>query len=267
MPRLPLILFDIDGTLLAAGDATHARSITAACQELFGVAGDPRRADLAGRTDRYILQNVLASYGIAPEESAPRLPEAFAFMEDYVARELPDSLAERVLPGVPALLAALQAHDLALGLVTGNLRRIAQAKLDRAGIWAPFAHEGGGIGGYGDASIERADLPPVALAAAEQALGQPVPAAQVVIVGDTPHDIACGQACAARTVAVATGRFSAAALQACGPDLVLDDLTGADRFIEFVLADGYGPPRPPMLGGTAASAGMPVVAARRRGRG
>ena len=266
MPRLPLILFDIDGTLLAAGDPTHARSITVACQELFGVAGDPRRADLAGRTDRYILQNVLAAYGIPPETSAPRLPEAFAFMEDYVARELPASLAERVLPGVPALLAALQTHDLALGLVTGNLRRIAQAKLDRAGIWAPFAHEGGGIGGYGDASTERADLPPVALAAAEQALGQPVPAAQAIIVGDTPHDIACGQACAARTIAVATGRFSAAALQACGPDLVLDDLADTARIVEFVLAGAAGPSYPSMLRGTATNAGTPLVPARQRGR-
>lgn len=235
MPRLPLILFDIDGTLLGGGDPTHARGLSAACQEIFGVEGDLRRVDLAGRTDRRIVQTVLATYGIPPEESAPRLPAAFAFAEAYVERELPSSTAERVLPGVPELLDALAARDLALGLVTGNLPRIARAKLAHAGIWAPFEREGGGIGGYGDVSVERADLPPVALAAAARALGKPVPAARAIIVGDTPHDIDCGRACAARTIGVATGRFSADALRDRGADLVLDDLTDRDRFLRFVL--------------------------------
>lgn len=239
MPRLPLILFDIDGTLLGRGDLTHGRSVSAACQELFGVAGELHRADLAGRTDRRILQTVLDAYGIPPRESEPRLPEAFAFMEDYVAAHLPPSIAERVLPGVPELLATLEEHDLALGLVTGNLPRIAATKLAHAGIWGPFAREGGGIGGYGDISLDRADLARAALAQAEAALGQPVPAAATVIVGDTPHDIECGRACAARTIGVATGRFSAAQLRDCGADLVFDDLTDRATFLGFVL-DGRG---------------------------
>lgn len=238
MPRLPLILFDIDGTLLRTGDPTHGRSVTVACREVFGVEGDLRRTDHAGRTDRRILQAILASYDIPPERSAARLPEAFACMEDYVERELPPSLAERVLPGVPELLAALAERDLALGLVTGNLPRIAAAKLSRAGIWAPFAAEGGGIGGYGDVSADRADLVRAALVQAEAALGRPVPAAAAVIVGDTPHDIACGRDCAARTVGVATGRFTAAELRDCGADLVLDDLTDRQTFLEFVALSG-----------------------------
>ncbi len=235
MPRLPLILFDIDGTLLRAGEPVHAASVTAACRELFGVEGDLRRVDLAGRTDRRILQSLLAAYGIPPEESEPRLPAAFAFMEAYVARHLTASIADRVLPGVADALAALAEHDLALGLVTGNLPGIARTKLSRAGIWEPFAAEGGGIGGFGDVSIERADLVRAALAAAGRALGRPVPAASAVIVGDTPHDIDCGRACAARTVGVATGRFDAARLRECGADLVLDDLTDRDPFLRFAL--------------------------------
>lgn len=235
MPTLPLILFDIDGTLLRAGDPTHGQAVTAACQELFGVAGELHRVELAGRTDRRILQTLLASYGIASDESEPRLPEAFAFMEAYVAASLPDSLAERVLPGVPELLATLAGYDLALGLVTGNLPGIAEAKLTRAGVWPAFAREGGGIGGYGDTSTDRADLVRAALALATARLGHPVPPHAAVIVGDTPHDIDCGRACATRTVGVATGRFTAARLRACGADLVLDDLADRDTFLDFVL--------------------------------
>ena len=240
MPHLPLILFDIDGTLLRPGEPTHGRAVTAACRELFGVPGELSRVDLAGRTDRRILTTLLATYGIPPEESEPRLPEAFAFMEDYVERHLPASIAERVLPGVPELLDALAARDLALGLVTGNLPGIAEAKLSRAGIWAPFAAEGGGIGGYGDISIERADLVRAALELAEIALSHPVPGEAAVIVGDTPHDIACGQAWATRTVGVATGRFGVEQLRECRADLVLDDLRDRDAFLRFVLDGAAG---------------------------
>src|SRR3954447_1447511 len=148
MPRLPLILFDIDGTLLRSGDPTHARSVRLACQEYFQIdatAPIPAEVDLSGRTDRRILVTLLAAYGLPREQSEPRLPELFAFMEDYVAREI-NSLVERVLPGVSDLLAELVARDLALGLVTGNLPRIAEAKLAAAGIWEPFARPDGVIG-------------------------------------------------------------------------------------------------------------------------
>jgi phosphoglycolate phosphatase-like HAD superfamily hydrolase len=70
---------------------------------------------------------------------------------------------------------------------------------------------------------------------AEQSLGRPVPAASAVIVGDTPHDIDCGRACAARTVGVATGRFTAAQLRDAGADFVLDDLADQAPLLRFLL--------------------------------
>ncbi len=237
MPRLPLILFDIDGTLLGSGDLTHGQAVTVACQELFGVAGDRRLVDMAGRTDRYILTNLLLAHGLRLEEIEPRLPEAIAYMGDYVARELPVSLAERVLPGVPDLLDTLTARDLALGLVTGNPTRIAESKLRAAGIWEPFARYDSVIGGFGDHSHERNDLPPVALASAARVLGQSVTSAEAVIIGDTPHDIACARACGARVIAVATGRYRAEQLQASNPDLLLADLTDHAALLSFLFRE------------------------------
>jgi len=235
MPRLPLILFDIDGTLLGSGDPTHGQAVTAACQELFGVAGDRRLVDMSGRTDRYILTKLLLAHGLTLEAIEPRLPEAIAYMGDYVARELPASLAERVLPGVASLLDELIARDLALGLVTGNPPRIAESKLRAAGIWAPFARYDAVIGGFGDHSHERNDLPPVALASAARVLGRPVASADAVIIGDTPHDIACARACGARTIAVATGRYGAEQLRVSEPDLLLSDLTDREALLDFLL--------------------------------
>ena len=235
MPRLPLMLFDVDGTLLGSGDPTHGMAVTAACQALFGVEGDRRLVDLSGRTDRYILTTLLQAYGLTLAEIEPRLPEAIAYMCDYVAREIPVSLAERVLPGVNGLLADLAARDLAVGLVTGNPLPIARSKLGAAGIWEPFARYDTVIGGFGDHSHERNNLPPVALEVAARVLGQPVSAAETVIIGDTPHDIACARACGARVIAVATGRYRADHLREREPDLLLADFYDQRAVLDFVL--------------------------------
>ncbi len=237
MADLPLILFDIDGTLLRSGDPTHARSVRLACQEFFAIdatAPIPAEVDLSGRTDRRIIVTLLATYGIPTEASEPRLPEMFAFMEAYVAREM-GQLHERVLPGVVGLLDALVSRDLAIGLVTGNLPKIAEIKLTAAGIWEPFTRQSEIIGGFGHASVERDDLPPLALEIATRALGRPVAGADAVIIGDTPHDITCGKACGARTLAVATGRFGLDALQSYEPDLLLPDLSDRDQILAFLL--------------------------------
>lgn len=235
MNRLPLLLFDVDGTLLRAGDPTHGRAVTVACQQVFNVEGDLSRTELAGRTDRRILETLLATYGVPPAAIKPRLPEAFGVMSDYVDAHLPVSLADRVLPGVVDLLDAVAAAGLALGLVTGNLPRIAVAKLTRAGIWAPFERLAGGIGGFGDLSAQRADLVTAALATAERHLGFAAPGAAAVVIGDTPHDIDCGIACSARTIGVATGRYSVDDLRAAGASMVVHDLTATADLLQYIL--------------------------------
>lgn len=234
----PLLLFDIDGTLLRAGDPTHGRAVTVACQQVFGVAGDLTRTDLAGRTDRRILETLLATYDVPADAIAAGLAEAFTVMSDFVDANLPPSLADRVLPGVAGLLEAMNGAGLVLGLVTGNLPRIAVAKLSRGGIWAPFARHGGGIGGFGDISTLRADLVMAALAAADNHLGYATPGQAAVIIGDTPHDIDCGVACSTRTIGVATGRFSALQLREAGADLVVEDLTDHEALMRFVAGVG-----------------------------
>jgi phosphoglycolate phosphatase-like HAD superfamily hydrolase len=215
-----LLLFDIDGTLLRGGDPTHARAFDAVCREVFGVPGDVRKTELSGRTDRHILRAVLALQGVSPTDA--QIVETFRRMEDYVERELTHSLADRVLPGVPALLAILRERGHTLGLVTGNLPRIAKVKLARASLWDAF-HP---VGAFGDLSEVRADLVRAAM--------RHVPADQTVVIGDTLHDIECGRANATRTIAVATGHVSAADLS--GADLVLDTLAQHDQFLQFVGA-------------------------------
>ena len=236
MPQLPLLLFDIDGTILRSGNHVHGRAVRVACETFFGIAADTpiaEEVDLAGRTDRHIITALLAAHGIPRAASVPRLPEIFAFMDDYVAHEL-TPLTEYLLPGVAALLDELVRRDLALGLVTGNLPRIAEAKLAAAGVWGPFARYGEVIGGFGDASAERDDLPPLALAVAARVLGTPVAGSDAIVIGDTPHDIACAKANGLRALAVATGRYSAEQLRPHAPDLLLPDLGDHERVLAFI---------------------------------
>lgn len=229
-----ILLFDIDGTLLRAGDPTHGRAVTVACQQVFDVEGELTRTDLAGRTDRRILEQLLATYDVPAGAIAAGLTEAFHVMSDFVDANLPPSLSDRLLPGVVGALEAAHEAGHVVGLVTGNLPRIAAAKLSRAGIWPYFTRHAGVIGGFGDISALRADLVTAALVTASAHLGRPAYGQAAVIIGDTPHDIDCGVACDARTIGVATGRFPAEQLRAAGADLVLEDLSQTASLLEFV---------------------------------
>ena len=236
MPQLPLLLFAIAGTILRSGARVPGQSVRVACEQFFGIAADtpiPEEVDLAGRTDRHIVTALLAAHGIPRAESEPRLPEVFAFMDEYVAREI-TPLTEYLLPGVAALLDELVRRDRALGLVTGNLPRIAEAKLAAAGVWEPFARYGEIIGGFGDASAARNDLPPLALTVAARVLGRAVAPSAAIIIGDTPHDIVCARANGLRAIAVTTGRYNAEQLRAHAPDLLLPDLTDHERVLAFI---------------------------------
>ena len=127
----------------------------------------------------------------------------------------------KVLPGVTSLLDDIVDSDAILGLLTGNIAHGAKAKIDHYGLDGYFSIE---VGAYGDDHHDRNQLGPVALERARFKHGIAFQAEQSVVIGDTPQDIACGQALGAATLAVATGRFSLAELEGFGADLAVADL-------------------------------------------
>jgi phosphoglycolate phosphatase-like HAD superfamily hydrolase len=212
-----LLLWDIDGTLIASGGA-GMRALRTALFRVFGIDGSLDDIDFAGRTDRWIIRQVFAKFALpATEENFER------YFEGYVA-ELPAALANpaaRVLPGVSAVLQAVATHGaIAQGLLTGNMRRGAQTKLQYHGLWDYFA-----FGAFADDSELRNDLGPHALRRAAAHAGIEFLPERVWIIGDTPHDVACGKAIGARTLAVATGGHSLAALREHTPTELVADLT------------------------------------------
>jgi phosphoglycolate phosphatase-like HAD superfamily hydrolase len=217
-----VFLFDVDGTLLVGGIGYHSDSLARAVEELFG-AHPSEDVDRAGRTDTEILRDLIILAGGRPD--AATLQAAFELASQDFDATCPDDLRHLVVPGVPEVLARLQVEGATMGLVTGNIQRVAWQKMEAAGLRQFFT-----FGAFGDESGRRADLPPLAVMRA----GRPFAAGDSYVIGDTPRDIDCGQACGMKTIAVATGRYHAVEdLRACGPTLACANLR---VFLEELLA-------------------------------
>ena len=190
-----LYLFDIDGTLLRA-DGAGARAFETVLASMFGITDGWRGVRFGGKTDPQILDEILILCRGAPATADERA----RFMAAYLPRleaELADSPGFRVLPGVIAALDWLAGRaDVVLGIATGNIAEGARAKLTRAGLAERFR-----VGGYGSDASDRAELVSHAIARGRAAGAQ----REVVVVGDTIHDIAAARACGAVAAAVATG--------------------------------------------------------------
>lgn len=218
-----LILFDIDGTLVRGGPAKDA--FLKALLETYGTTGDVRGVTFAGKTDPQIARELLTSAGVESEAIDEGLPELWERYARYLAEGLPGT-PMRVLPGVVELLVALSAlDDVGLGLLTGNIVQGAELKLGSAGLWDHFALGTSPVGGFGSDHEHRDELPAIALERARRRWRREIDAADTIIIGDTPRDVACGLAGGTRTVAVATGSFGVEELGAAGAHDVLEDLS------------------------------------------
>lgn len=227
---MKLLLFDIDGTLLST-DGAGRKAVEAILSALAGRPIDTRVVSFSGKTDPQILREVLECNGCTPAEARALLPAA---LDAYLAfaREKIKTVPVSLYPGVQALLAHLEARsDVQLGLLTGNLEPMAYAKLAAAGI-APALFP---FGAFGSDHEDRYQLPPIAVHQARAYTGRDFEGKDVVIIGDTEHDVKCGRSIGVCAVAVATGHYTRAQLAPHEPDHLLDDLTDIDYFVDQVL--------------------------------
>jgi phosphoglycolate phosphatase len=224
-----LVLFDIDGTLILTGGA-GVRGMTRAFEDLFGVPDGFAGIEVPGRTDQLILRDALARLGLRlTPDRLERFRTAYvAHLREEIRHARP---GKRVMPGVVPLLHAVTRQTPALpALLTGNFADAARVKLEHFGLWHHFR-----CGAFADDALERNDLVQVVIGRARACGLPPVSAREVLVIGDTPLDVACAAAAGARAVAVATGSHSVEELRATGADLVLDDLSdtgGVMRFLE-----------------------------------
>jgi phosphoglycolate phosphatase len=189
--RVTIALFDIDGTLLRAGGA--------------------------GRTDPWIVAQGLAKHGVDGDEAL--VAEVLNRYLVHLPEQLDLARTFEVLPGAIPLLRTLAARsDVALGLGTGNTESAAYAKLARGGLDAFFS-----FGGFGSDHPDRAELLRVGLDRGRRHASAHSEA-RAVVIGDTPHDVRAARAIGADCIAVSTGHYRAAALEAAGARVVVSDL-------------------------------------------
>ncbi len=235
-----LVLFDIDGTLVLTGGA-GIRAMNRACEELVGHRQALANVPVAGRTDRIILTDVLRQAGQSPDDGLlDRLRDRYV---EYLREEIErpgrtqnfESLGARggvkaIMPGIRELLDALvRRDDVFLGLLTGNFHAGARIKLEHFDLWRYFR-----CGAFGDDSADRNDLVPFAVRRAKECGVPELSPEHILVVGDTPHDIACARAVGAVPVAVATGGFTADQLRDHGADVVFQDLSRSEEFLKLL---------------------------------
>jgi phosphoglycolate phosphatase len=218
-----LLLFDIDGTLIHSAGA-GVQSLRLALAERFEIEDDLRDIEIAGMTDSGIVLSILKKHKLATTNE-----NVAAFLDSYVhflSSELPRR-AGKLLPGVLELLEKVKARpNLVLALLTGNISRGAQLKLEHYGVWHFFE-----FGAFADDHHDRNELGSFARARAREKHGLMFDAAQIDVIGDTPRDIACGKAIGARTIAIATGTWPREKLSTHQPDFLFDDLANVDEVI------------------------------------
>jgi phosphoglycolate phosphatase len=222
------VLWDIDLTLVdysGLGRRWYQDALTA-------VVGVPLRhlPSFAGRTERSLAREFLAAHGI--EHSDERVEQFFAALTEQAEQDrtaLPT--LGRALTGAQEILAELAGRaDVVQSLVTGNLPLLAEYKLAAFDLHHHIDFE---VAGYGSLSEHRHDLVEAAITRATARHGT---FDAVVVIGDTPHDVAAGLHHGTTTVGVATGRFTAAELRESGAHVTLTDLSDTPAVAHALLS-------------------------------
>ena len=227
---MKVFLFDVDATLVLTGGA-GLRALDRAFQKRYSLDGAMTGIAPHGKTDPAIIREIFhARFQSQPNSER----EVAAILEDYVEflrDEVERSDSYHVLPGIPEILAELSNRNgVMLGLATGNVESGARIKLQPGGLNRFFS-----FGGFGSDSESRPALVRRAIDRASEKHGSTIPPRDVLVIGDTPLDIAAGRELGCVTVGVATGKYSEEQLRTSGADLAIPDCRDGRLLLDSIL--------------------------------
>lgn len=227
-----LVLWDVDGTLMNSTRAVR-EARRRALVSVYQIEGEIRRVAGGGMTDPQLTLETLALHGWT---EAAALEHLDVFRDAYLAglEEARATLAQdlQVLPGVTDTIERLHALGVTQSLLTGNYEPAARLKVGAAGLDCRLDLE---VGAFGSDNRDRLCLVPVALEKARRLRDASLSAEDIVVIGDSPRDIACARAGGARAIAVATGPHPASELAEHHPDAVLESLQDTDAAVAAIL--------------------------------
>jgi phosphoglycolate phosphatase len=228
-----LILFDIDGTLIRTGGA-GVKAFEETFRTVFNIPAATKSLSFAGRTDTSLVREAFLLHGIEPTSANfQKFFDHYPTLLEALLHQLPGGICEGINGFIEGVYK--RPSSPALGLLTGNVRRGAELKLTRYNLWRHFP-----FGGFGDDHEDRNCIAGVAKERGEAALRQKLSGDEILVIGDTPLDIACAKSIHARVVAVGTGSYSSAELLRSNPTWAVDHLGQLD--IEAALNGSTTPP-------------------------
>ena len=213
----PLLLFDIDGTLMRKSGPHHRQVLVDAVKLVTGLEATTDHIPVQGMLDRDILAWMLRDAGAGKSLTKKWMPAVVEYAQRLYAECCPD-LRRKVCPGVRPLLRRITGRGIRIGLVTGNLSAIGWKKVERAGIRDHFS-----FGAFAEEGKDRATLAARAIAHARRNRWI-TRESMIVLFGDHENDILAAKANGIRSVAVATGLSRPDALLKLQPDFLLPDL-------------------------------------------
>jgi phosphoglycolate phosphatase-like HAD superfamily hydrolase len=214
-----LVLFDIDGTLVHTGHA-GTQAFAKTLETEFDARDGVGKVRFAGRTDVSLVRELFGIHGIAATpENFQRFFARYVFWLDQIMEQSNGGRCH----GVSEFLDHLRAlpKPPLLGLLTGNIRLGAEIKLRRYDLWEPFV-----TGAFADDHEDRDHIAAAALRRGRRVLDDGLKPDEILVVGDTRHDIRCGKYIGARVLAVATGGATLEELKKHSPHWAVEDLTG-----------------------------------------
>ncbi|MFA5925541.1 MAG: HAD hydrolase-like protein [Parcubacteria group bacterium] len=223
-----LMLFDVDGILVQSGSVKFDYW-NAAVKNNFNLEVDKKSIYTHGKTDREILFELIQLAGIKDPEKDKKFPKALNDLGRFFFEAIKNEKI-KTIPGVEKFIQLLMKEDAAIGLLTGNTRERAKAKLVNCGLWKYFE-----IGAFGDATKIRSELVPIALKEARDKLGIGFDRKDVYLVGDTVRDIQCAKEAGVNIVAVATGKETVKQLQQEKPGYLFKDFRDSAKIINSIF--------------------------------
>jgi phosphoglycolate phosphatase-like HAD superfamily hydrolase len=226
-----LVLFDIDETLIYS-DGAGRRAIGNALLNMFGVNSESIKVSMSGKTDQQILFEIMEAGGFTRDHYEERIDEWFDCYLNILKEEIHRADPYKMHEGVYELLNELEHHpEVSLGLLTGNIEKGARLKLDKFDLNRYFP-----IGAYGSDAFDRLDLPQIAWQRAKDHYKHVFEPDQMVIIGDSIHDVRCAKNYGAIAIAVNTGKTTRQELEAHSPDFLFASLKDADRVLDAIMS-------------------------------
>lgn len=225
-----LILFDIDGTLITRC-ISHKKSFSKGFEKAYGIKADLNDTSYRGKTDKRIIIEIMKKHGLSKKQVLFKINDAYEAMSKYVKQMIGSDNSIKPITNVRKLLVELEKNGHILGLVTGNIEKVAKMKLEKVGLLKFFD-----IGEFGDSSEMRSRLVKNAIKDTEEKFKIKFRKKDVFVIGDTPLDIEAGKEVDVMTIAVSTGRYSLSELEKYRPNYVFENLRNYKKIIDIIDA-------------------------------